>query len=287
MEGFFRILSDGVVLFKRNLRAEYEANRKLRDAWMSMEDLYGEYMGCVRRAVPLAVAEQVISSSVTALKLSDASIRFFLGAINLGPLARLGLPRGQSRLQERLDSVFVVPQYYGGVRDANIMFYKRLWERDSGDGDGERTRMPGMYRPGIRRWMQSAVSRLKHIFGVGGREDSAVTEIENYLVPGIFSNINSLDRVCGMCSENGMLDLQQFVSEARGRQMDGDVRVMDIRRTETSCVDGNLETQFEVEMDVEDREGGNNTEVFLARGRFGVDDVDGRRRLQGLTWARL
>lgn len=290
MNHLCKTAKDGAVLFCNNLRIEYEDNHKLKNV---CEEVVSSYMECRNALVnsrPYILGSKVFSYSVNVMKFSDALVKSCFGACKL-PGFHNGPFKTQNRFQKRLDNLFVIPQYYGGAKDVNVLLYKQLCEKNTRDPKISSLGELEMYKATIKKMLLYMFSRFKSMLKFGDKEDSAVLEIENYLLPKIFKNVNSPDRISYLCSEGGTLDLKQFVAGVLDRE-ERILCVNDIRRIESSyyvdCDEEFLECQFEMEIGmVNVLTNQSCIHIVSGQARFASEDNDGRWYLSGFSWLRL
>jgi hypothetical protein len=226
-----RAVSGFLRLFRDNLRSEYETNGLLKGAMESLVRRCHRYRDTRLWGVGSAVLEQ----SLNAMKLSDMCIR------SLAPARKRALTQPYT-LQKRLDGYFVLPQYYGGLKDANLLYYGAEARKR------ETSRAVETYKGGIAKSLLRIVFGLKSLLGLDGSSET-VSQIENLLVPEIFGNLGGDWR--SSCTERGTADIRQMLSEIRQRAGSSEAAVVcaDVRRTETSVEDGAYKCQFELEVE--------------------------------------
>ncbi|CAD25712.1 hypothetical protein [Encephalitozoon cuniculi GB-M1] len=266
-------------VFGRNLRAELEASGRLRDACASVAREYTRCVSFVRGTRVFGAGSRVLEASVRGMRLSDASIEAVLGMARGPGLWPAGALGKQGGMQRRLDTMFGIPQYYGGVRGGESR------GAPAADGGCRTQRVDGglaVYRTGVGQRMRSLWSWIWSLGGLG-HNDSVIREIEDCLVPGIFGSIGSGGGARHLCSESGEADVCNLGKEME-RSCGPGAEVVDIRRIETSgsAREKRFESRFEVEA-----AGRSGRHVFLAQGRFEPGGGRGGWRLSGLTWARV
>lgn len=285
MEQICKAFKECALVFRRNLRAEYESNSDLKHVIASIIRSYIGYRSAVTASTPFAVVSKAANTSMNILRLSDACIKSIPGVSKLSVFSS----EEQNSFQKRLDSIFVIPQYYGGLKDANIQFYKSLYRNRVLNSRSSDSRVPDRYRPSIRNSLLNIILRIRSAFGFGGREHAQAMEIENHLLPTIFKNIASPNDLARHCSEGSIADLEQLVREVRRDGKQEPLRMLDLRRAETSfSPSGDREDCFESHFELEMQTGDGNTHVFLVQGRFSFEDGPGATpMLSGLTWTRI
>ncbi|WEL39129.1 hypothetical protein PFJ87_11g02200 [Encephalitozoon hellem] len=261
-------------VFGRNLWREFDGSEELKGA---CERMARGWMAC-RDAVEdtrlFRVGRRMMEVSSSVMRASDASIGIALRAGG-------GLLCRRREFQRRLDMVFRIPQYYGGVRSSGPSVAAK-------DGSGECLRKRG----GLVEYRGSVMKRIWRLCSVVksrlSSDERAIEEIENRCVGEILRGLGS-EPVSGLCTEEGMEDLKNLALEVGGGR---DVWTTDIRNTSTSgsVAKGMFECEFEAEIATGDRMCvGGDRHVFLIRGRFvnGAGCEDGGWYLSSLAWTRI
>jgi hypothetical protein len=225
MSQLIRAVGSFLQLFRNNLRSEYEANEGLKSAVESLVRRCNEYRSTSRL---WGMSSAVLERSLNLMRLSDLCLKSLVPA---------GTRRaeGASPLQEKLDACFVLPQYYGGLKEANLLYYG-----GRAAAGGKKGRAVEIYRGSIAKQLMRLASRARSFLGLDG---DIISHIENLLVPRIFRGLN--------CDESGMADMEQMLAEIRRRagSDDADVVCADLRRTETSVEGSSYRCQFELEVE--------------------------------------
>ncbi|ADM12696.1 uncharacterized protein Eint_111970 [Encephalitozoon intestinalis ATCC 50506] len=249
----------------QNLRKEFDGNARLKDACSRIAREWSEWREGVEKTGVFWLGQRAGEISGRVMRLSDASMGLALEAAGIGRVWR-----GQREFQKRLNRMFRIPQYYGGIRKS--------------EGESGRDRRAGglvQFRPSLMGMGWRVYSWIRRGFGVGWN-DLDIEEIENEQLSRIFEGMEGQGE-SGPWTEEGAADIHSLWKEIGGSGMS----VVDIRNVSTVGSIGRrrLESGFEVE--IAGQKGGKWTRhVFVMQAVF-ERGADGRWSLGRLRWTRV
>ena len=210
MSHLWKTAGNCVALFKKNLRAEFEANTRLRNASDLVARSYREHIDSMRNTCMFTIGSRAFEVATNAMRASDASIRL---ALEMGYPSGLSSLRSPS-LEKRLEDVFKVPQYYGGIRGK--AFYGKVSDRIA--REKLKTGREGAltpYVPSIMGRIWTLYSRIRSVVRAPVY-DLVIEEVENYLLPKVLGRMASQSTISHLCSEGGAMDVNGLAKEVRG-----------------------------------------------------------------------
>ena len=211
MSHLWKTAGNCVALFKKNLRAEFEANTRLRNASDLVARSYREHIDSMRNTCMFTIGSRAFELATNAMRASDASIRL---ALEMGYPSGLSSLRSPS-LEKRLEDVFKVPQYYGGIRGK--AFYGKVSDRIA--REKLKTGREGAltpYVPSIMGRIWTLYSRIRSVVRAPVYNDLVIEEVENYLLPKVLGRMASQSTISHLCSEGGAMDVNGLAKEVRG-----------------------------------------------------------------------
>ncbi|KAH9410737.1 hypothetical protein HK407_12g18690 [Ordospora pajunii] len=286
MEQFNKIAIECISLFKKNLLFEYQSNKQLANAFQAIQQSIVESKVRMCNSSILNPALKLGKAMNGLMNISDACILIGFDICNPLRYNIIRLPNSQTDLQKKLDELFTIPQYYGGLRHHKYTISKYSIN------DCYKQKLPIVYIASIGKSFSNLISRsvsfIKRIFSI----DPNIFEIEECIIPKVFTSISSRSLLSELCTENGCIDLENIVKEITKDHPElMSIKTTDIRRTETTQISSNsFSSQFEVEFETVNKLNNQLTKhILLAQANFipASKDTGFKWTFAGLVWAKL
>ncbi|TBU14004.1 hypothetical protein CWI40_121930 [Ordospora colligata] len=286
MKQFNEIAIECISLFKKNLLFEYQSNKQLVDAFQVIERSIVESKAHMRNNSMIKPVLRIGKAMNNLMKISDACILSIFDICNPFRYNIIKLPNSQTDFQKKMDQIFKIPQYYGGLQQHKY----RISKYNTGERSSQK--LPSVYAASITKSLMNLISRsksfIKQTFGI----DQNIFEIEEYIIPKVFTSILSKSLLSELCTENGCIDLENIVNEITKNHPElTSIKATDIRRTETTQMSSqSFRSQFEIEFETINKPNKElRKHIFVAQANFIPKDEATRFKwiFSGLVWAKL